>query len=635
MKSIYKYIVCVCAAFSVASCDYLDVVPDNVATLDHAFADRNTAEQYLATCYYRMPRNAGGSWGYNPALFGAMEMVMNKDNVGFQEMQIALGNNTPASPQINYWNSGGSLYAAIRDCNTFMERIGGVMDLNQYEKDRMVAEVKLIKAWCHFYLLRYYGPICPLRENTEVNESTTGVRVYREKVDDCFQYIIDLLDEAIEGDNLPLQIENRATELGRFTRAAAYAIKAKVLLYWASPLFNGNTDYNSFLDHNGEPFFNQTYDATRWTTAAEACKEAMAVCESAGIRLYQPSDLVWYSPLSDETRLVQTLRGAVSDRWNVELIWGNSSAAVMGNTIQSNALPVLEETPRFPVDTKISVPLATVDVFYSKNGVPINEDKDYDYANRYDVRQGDEAHKYYIKQGESTAAVNFDREPRFYSTLGFDRGLWYGNHYKNTPENNADALYPKNRFGEGASIQYGTNYNCSGYWPKKLVSINTTFTTPDAVTYEVFPFPEMRYADLLLMCAEAVNEAEGPEAAALYIDMVRERAGLEGVVESWKQHSINPNKPSTKEGMREIIQRERNIEFACESQYFWDSRRWKTALKEQNRPIQGWNIWAMELMDYYTVTTLYTQSFSYKNYFAPIPESDIIKNPMLVQNPGY
>ena len=74
---------------------------------------------------------------------------------------------------------------------------------------RMVAEAKLIKAYMHFYLLSYYGPICPLRENTPVNESTQGVRVYREKVDDCFAYILELLDEVIEGDPLPLVIENQ------------------------------------------------------------------------------------------------------------------------------------------------------------------------------------------------------------------------------------------------------------------------------------------------------------------------------------------------------------------------------------------------------------------------------------------
>src|SRR5690606_9928627 len=108
------------------------------------------------------------------------------------------------------------------------------------------AEVKLIKAYMHFYLISYYGPISPLKVNTPINESTQGVRVYREKIDDCFSYVVELIDEVIESDALPRVIENRTTELGRFTNPAAYMLKAKVLTYWASPLFNGNTDYNSF-----------------------------------------------------------------------------------------------------------------------------------------------------------------------------------------------------------------------------------------------------------------------------------------------------------------------------------------------------------------------------------------------------
>ena len=87
--------------------------------------------------------------------------------------------------------------------------------------------------------------------------------------------------------------------------------------------------------------------------------------------------------------------------------------------------------------------------------------------------------------------------------------------------------------------------------------------------------------------------------------------------------------------MREIIRHERKVELACEGAYYWDSHRWKTAQKEQNRLIQGWNIKATETADYYTVTTVYTQAFSYKNYFAPIPESEMVKNPQLVQNPGW
>lgn len=91
----------------------------------------------------------------------------------------------------------------------------------------------------------------------------------------------------------------------------------------------------------------------------------------------------------------------------------------------------------------MSVPFSTVEVFYSDKGVPIDEDITYPYSTRYNLREGDEDHKYYIQKGEKTAVLNFNREPRYYSTLGFDRGKWYGNSYKNYPDDDAEALYPK------------------------------------------------------------------------------------------------------------------------------------------------------------------------------------------------
>ena len=195
MKLIYKYLVCSCIVLIGTSCNFLDVVPDNVATEKHAFADRYTVEKYLASCYWRIPKTV--NWNENPGIHGALEMIFNTEYSGSVGMRMGLGLDNPTSALMNYWASSYSLYAGIRDCNTFMAGIGGVRDLDEYEKKRMIAEIKMIKAYFHFYLLSYYGPICPLRESLPVNESTRGVRVYREKIDDCFQYVIDLMDEVI------------------------------------------------------------------------------------------------------------------------------------------------------------------------------------------------------------------------------------------------------------------------------------------------------------------------------------------------------------------------------------------------------------------------------------------------------
>jgi hypothetical protein len=650
MKTIIKYIFYLFTVTSAVSCDYLDVVPDQVATFDNIFSDRYTVEQYLSTCYWGVPKH--NAMDNNPAIFGAMEMVLNEEYESVAGMQIGLGLNNATSPLMNYWGDHysstlRSLYGGIRDCNVFLDNVASVADLTGSEIERMIAEVKMLKAYMHFYLLAYYGPVCPLRESVPINETTTGIRVYREKVDDCFKYILQLLDEAIESEALPLVIFNNTSELGRFTQPAAYMLKAKVLVYWASPLFNGNKDYNDFLDHNNEPFFNQVEDPERWVLAAEACKQAIEVCTRAGIRLYQKTDYITKVETSDTTRLINTLRSAVTEQWvaNVEKIWGNQSGESQNNALQNACLPQLEPGSS-PATGRVSVPFSTVEIFYSNHGVPIDEDKEWviesdKYVNRFNVRTGDDAHKNYIERGEQTAAMNFDREPRFYATLGFDRGKWYGNHYDNSPAGDSMALFPRNRWGEYSSQHYVGQYNATGYFAKKLVGIGIVFRNNNTMNQLYYTDLEMRFADLLLLTAEALNETTAGENTRpsdevyLYIDMIRKRAGLDGVTDSWNNHSTEPSKPLTKAGMRKIIQRERNIELACEGMYYWDSRRWKTAIKEQNRLIQGWDVLSSDIAGYYTPTTIYIQRFTFRDYFAPIPESDLINNPQLIQNPGW
>ena len=205
MKHLYRLIIYIATITLLLSCDFLDVVPDNVATIDNAFSDRYTVEKYLVTCYWGMPKSAG--WNENPAIFGALEMIFNKEGRTDGGMRFGLGEDSPTSALINYWGGTGtmirSLYAGIRECNTFLENVDQVQDLNRYEKERMKAEVNLIKAYMHFYLITYYGPISPLKENTPIDESTEGIRVYRENVDETFTYILELLDGVIDGGALP------------------------------------------------------------------------------------------------------------------------------------------------------------------------------------------------------------------------------------------------------------------------------------------------------------------------------------------------------------------------------------------------------------------------------------------------
>src|SRR5690606_17279753 len=189
------------------------------------------------------------------------------------------------------------------------------------------------------------------------------------------------------------------------------------------------------------------------------------------------------------------------------------------------------------------------------NGVPIDEDVTWDYANRFELRTGDEANKFYIRQGYTTAALNFDREPRFYASLGFDGGVWYGQGRFDDKASNL--FYVSSRRGGPASMIQNTQYSVTGYWPKKVVHFQNVIGT-NAYTVQRYPWPLVRLASVYLYYAEALNEVHGPtEEALYYVDRVRERAGLAGVAEAWTNFSSDPNKFRSKDGFRDIIQQER------------------------------------------------------------------------------
>ena len=238
MKKIFKFcfLFIISITLNTSCADYLDIVPDDVATLDNAFTNRASAEKFLFTCYSYLPV-VGHPW-VNPAMVGGDELWWNIDQTSFNSMnasQIALGYQNSNDPYLNFWdgrNNGTQMFIAIRDCNIFLENIHKPVDLENYERERWIAEVTFLKAYYHFYLMRLYGPIPIIRENLPVSASVDEVRVYRDPVDDVVDYIVELIDGV--KDDLPDQIESTITDAGRITRPIALATKAEVLAWAAS-----------------------------------------------------------------------------------------------------------------------------------------------------------------------------------------------------------------------------------------------------------------------------------------------------------------------------------------------------------------------------------------------------------------
>jgi len=430
------------------------------------------------------------------------------------------------------------------------------------------------------------------------------------------------------------------SEAGRVDKLVALSMRAELLLFAASPLFNGNMDYSTVVDKQGTQLFSQNYDRNKWKRAADACKEAIDACHAQGKALYDLVDpLLATAP--DPFKLQTTYRQAVCDRWNKELIWGSTNYDA-GYLIKNSTPRLIRMEAINNVTSEWAPTLKMVNKYYSAHGVPIEEDLDWRnngwYENRYKMRPEPSAatvtdEKYYVKEGEKTVYLHYNREPRFYASLGFDKGIYFGNGYLDFPGNvkHCDFL----NF-QVSGWQGGSGFSATGYAAKKMHSFKDSQTS-NSTTFEYYPFPIMRLANLYLMYAEALNEYSGPsEEVFTYIDKVRKRAGLEGVRESWAQYSNNPDKPNGLTGLRDIIQRERTIELAFEGKRFWDIRRWKQ-IDVMNEQPQGWSILGETAEDFYKVAPMakVPVEFSAKDYLWPIRVGDLVINRNLVQNYGW
>ena len=630
--------------------DYLDVVPDNIATIDLAFNTRSTAENFLSTCYTYIPEHAHVEQNFS--LLAGDEVWYYAENDFYMNnetsFRVAKGMQNSSSPYLNYWEGGRgaprSLFNALRDCNIFLENLVAVPGLEEEERIRWLDEVKVLKAFYHFWLMQMYGPIPIVDTNIPVSAPSTETNVYRASIDEVVTYLTELLDEVIVADNLPGLINYVYTEQGRITMPIAKALKAKILMLSASPIFNGNTDFSSLIDNQGNSLVNQSYDPQKWVLAKDALLDAIESAEANGHSLYQfNQQLPIIGGISDQITQELSLRAAITEPFNSEIIWAFS--ADWTGELQQWCQPrwTADHSALFGYTKKSHAPtLNMVETFYTRNGVPIDEDISWEYGNRFDVVQtpildadNENYHEFYIEDDYATAKLHTFREPRFYSTLGFDGGKWFSLETENInfiPHLNAKAGAPSGK--QGFEI-----YSITGYFAKKLVHYENIISL-EGSTIQGYSFPIIRLSDLYLMYAEASNETKAAPDADVYeyIQKVRDRAGLDvggDLVSTWQMHSANPSKPSTKDGMRAIIHQERMIELALEGHRYWDLRRWKLAGEYFSKPIRGWDIFKPDVAGFYEVENIFYRNYLTKDYLWPISQTELLRNPNLIQNPGW
>jgi hypothetical protein len=647
-RKAYFFAVAFLLVVGISSCKkYLDVVPDNISTIDNAFKLRIEAEKFLFTCYSYLPKNGDG-W-YNAGMAAADEIwyPQNDQAHWHAAFRIAQGQQNAADPYFNEWagtRKGGSgnvrydhqkIWNGIRNCNIFLANMADmtkVPDISPAERSKWIGEVLFLKAYYHFYMLRMYGPIPIINESVSADADLASSYVKRQPVDDCVNAISGWLDSAAS--LLPERILNENTELGRATKPIALAVKAKLLVMAASPLFNGNTEMAALKNPDGTVLFNQTVDPAKWVKARDAARAAVESAEQNGFTLYYYTNDVF--GLNDTTKVQLNIRNAITQRWGREHVWANS---LMYFANEALCMPPMERGTnfdRFQLQGVWAAPIKMAKLFHSANGVPIDEDKTLSFSNYEQLRTATTKDRFYIEPTFVTARLNFDREPRFYADLGFDGGVWYMKD-GNASGSDVGNFYMRSKNVESAGFGHFVNWNETGYFIKKLVSWESTTRGTSAPVWRSYPWPEIRLADLYLLYAEAENEVNPASAVAItYLDKIRTRAGLKGVVTSWSTYSINPAKYSSQAGLRSIIHRERTIELMFEGQRFWDLRRWKEAPDELSKDITGWSILGKTDASYYRERQVFSQRFiAPRDYFWPIGNYDTRRNPNLVENLGW
>lgn len=650
MKKLWYNVLFACFVFLTGCSGFLDVVPDNdIETIETDFEKRENAEVWLKSCYVFLTVNVAESAG-NPAYLGAdeycgAEYVRTKNAGLVPALFIGDGLQMAQSPYCNVWHKN-QYFAAIRYCNIFLEHIDGVYNMEADEKALWKAEVKAVKAFYYFDLMRRYGPIVLVDKNIDANVSMEEMIQSRRPIDECVDAIVKLCDEAMG--ELPYMSAKPTDHSLYFNKEAVATLKALTLLYAASPLFNGNASLQNFVNRNGEKLF-PAYDKEKWKRAALACDTALLICKAAGKELISGTGSA-LSPLLN--KLMDIERTWIGDGYSSKesILTVNNSDSYDYLTSMTLVYSPSQSDGYYDAASYgcLGAPMKMVEMFYTEHGVPITEDKQW-VASKYSMsKEADEKYRDVLPLGVDVLSLHRRREPRFYAMIAADRSQWY-RAYTTGGEVTYKGVDIKVRQNEvlGTKLKRydeSTPQNITGYWIKKWLSSDIPFRNYHTALKNSLKNPRyiFRLAELYLAAAEAWNEYLDVPDDRVYdpLDKVRTRAGILEVREAWQAYAKNPDKVTTKAGMREIIQQEWNIEFAFEGRRYWNLRRWMTAPEELNAPQYGWNVLSSTERGFYCdydqpmIVWKKRKFEAPKDYFTPIRSEDIQISD-IVQNPGW
>ncbi|MDQ0641104.1 hypothetical protein QF042_004669 [Pedobacter sp. W3I1] len=502
----------------------------------------------------------------------------------------------PSNVSSEIWTT---TWQQVRAVNIFLKNQSRI-PMTENTKKLLEGQMRFLRAWYYATMLKTYGGF-PLIDNTIFSDSDV-IDLSRNTYAECLNYIISECDAA--ANLLPLDFVIASGNLGnygRVTKGAALALKARLLLYAASPLINASRgDDPAHLVSFGNA------DPNRWKAAADA---AQAVINLGQYTLFRRVTPFFYN---------QFLNGLTATTPNSEAIFSYLPATSTPNNMirETLANPATRGT-RYQTGGPSCFPLQElVDAFGMANGKAID-----------DPTSG------YPGIGNN---MYLNRDPRFYATITYNGGLRFlsgkatdqpvWTYTGDIPASSTNDAAIAGARTDGIYTSTGTS---TGYFAYKMLANNVANGGVELNRPRIL----IRYAEILLNAAEANNEFAGPSPQIYtWLKEIRDRAGIAPGANG--MYGMNSN--MTQSEMRLFLQRERQVELALEEHRFWDVRRWKTAPQVLNQDLHGMEITRAANGSYsYRTIVVRKNVFRDNMYFFPIPQAELTKSAALKQNPGY
>lgn len=632
--------------FAFVSCDsYLDTDKYfyNQTSLDSIFQRKSLLMQYLNSASSQVPAD-DQLWTSSPSPFSfcSDEAFCSWKDDRHEGIYYAMGELDRYTSRFNRWTN---LYKSIRRAEMLLERMGECHDLSEMERRDIAGQAHFLLGWYYYCLVRQYGPVPLIKETVPSNADVANMSFPRDTYDDCINYIIEQLELAAQ----MLDSERSSTQEYKVpTSGAALALESRILLEAASPWFNGNKYYSDFKrKSDGANYFSQTYDATKWGKAAAAAKRVIDTQRYSIFTVPADRDTPEFPSNVSKDTYPNGIGGIDPYHSYADMFTGEETAFNIPEIIwaksETNDLAWIGFPAVMGGGNGLCVSQNLVDAYRMQNGKDINEEgSGYPRADSAWVSIGKGKTFSGYQLSPNVARMYDNREMRFYATIVFNYTYREASSYTGNAANNKNVFqtfYKDSPFAAWSDNPNDKSF--SGYGILKY-----THPSDHPGSYRSKYFPMIRYAEVLLNYVEAMNEMEAPytdeannvtvsrnvDEMVKYFNMIRYRAGLPGITAADAQDRAH---------MREVIKRERQVEFALEGRRFYDLRRWGDLTKTMADPFITMNVDARsnEPQKFYTRTVSNYQyslfSITNKMCLFPIPQSILDKNSQLDENPGW